>query len=553
MTNLQQRQNDIKSRIAEAAFKQPILNSGLLFHHDIRDNFYFASYLFAASQEEAVPFEGDREQAKIKAEGILLHILELQDQNEESVNYGHWPLHLRPTPQEAPKNTLPVELMGSLMVYFYQRYSDSLSESLRNLFAVALLHVYRSDFYRRPSEHYNHHEAKYTAAKLIFGQFYEDTALLEDGCLSLRSTLNRVISRGMSEYGGLPWFWHWMQAFTCAWELMMDVEIKSELARLLDYLWEVRSTYYLGGAWVGPHSRIWPHDMPRDTNVLHDYVQFGDFILPDQMPRTEYAGFIAYEASSEVKRSALQRTAPVEVIRRVPKQAVLAVSDNDVLHSYVYITENFALGGMWERVLEFDNEQHRWDIALPLDAVQGINHLYFFHPGQGYAQEDLRHQSEFSEVLFHQNALIASYQIPDGQPEFILGCLPVGDWVEEPNGLFGLCGHVYMAVYVQQSFQREVREDRSVVTSQGRMNSVVVECIDQRTAETLQIRDVQQFVNRMKQKQPVYTLSSEDELLITYTTLKDETMVLSSGLHRDRKIIRLVNGEAVDFSSYTVS
>ena len=207
MTNLQQRQNEIKTKIAAAAFKQPILNSGLLFHHDIRDNFYYASYLFAASQEEAIPFDGDRLQAKIKAEGILFQVLELQDQNEESGTYGHWPLHLRPNPQEAPKNALPVELMGSLMVYFYQRYSDNLSESLRSLFALALLHIYRSNFYRKPSEHYSHHEAKYTAAKLIFGELYDDKALLEDGCQSLRSTLNRVTTIGMSEYGGLPWFW----------------------------------------------------------------------------------------------------------------------------------------------------------------------------------------------------------------------------------------------------------------------------------------------------------------------------------------------------------
>ncbi|MDF2652881.1 MAG: hypothetical protein K0Q73_8686, partial [Paenibacillus sp.] len=176
-----------------------------------------------------------------------------------------------------------------------------------------------------------------------------------------------------------------------------------------------------------------------------------------------------------------------------------------------------------------------------------------FHPGLGYAEGDLRHQSEYSEVLFHQNALIASYQIPVDQPELTMGCLPVGDWVEEPNGLFGLCGHVYMAVHMQQSFQREVREDRSVITSKGRTNSVVIECIDQKTAQLYDIRDVQQFANVMKQKQPVYTLSSEGNLQITYTTLKDETMVLCSGLHSDRKIIRLVNGEAVDFTTYTVA
>ena len=35
-----------------------------------------------------------------------------------------------------------------------------------------------------------------------------------------------------------------------------------------------------------------------------------------------------------------------------------------MLHSYVYITESFAIGGMWERIREFDNEQHRWDVAF---------------------------------------------------------------------------------------------------------------------------------------------------------------------------------------------
>ena len=154
------------------------------------------------------------------------------------------------------------------MVYFYDQFSAVLSEPLQNAFEEALQHIYKSNFYRKKVEHYNHHEAKYTAAKLIFGQRYEDKDLLEDGIASLRLIQNRITSIGMSEYGGLPWFWHHIQAYTCAWQLMKDQDLKDELAQMLDYLWRVRSTYYLGGAWVGPHSRIWPHDMPRDTNVL---------------------------------------------------------------------------------------------------------------------------------------------------------------------------------------------------------------------------------------------------------------------------------------------
>ncbi|WP_261807845.1 hypothetical protein [Paenibacillus sp. N3.4] len=551
MTNLQRRKDEVIGKIAAKAFWQPLLDSGLLFLDDIRDNFYYASYLFAASQEENEQVEWDREQGKRKAEEILFRVLELQDQHSDSSTYGHWPLKLRPTPREASKNTLPVELMGSLMVYFYERYANVLNESLRFSFEQALLHIYQSNFYRKPLEHFGHHEAKYTAAKLIFGQRYKDKELLEDGYQSLQNTLSRITSMGMSEYGSLPWFWHWVQAFTCAWELSENVEIKHTLAQMLDYLWAERSTFYLGGAFVGPHARIWPHDMPRDTNVLHDYVQFGDFKWLEEMPRTEYAGFFAYEASTEVKHKALTRAMPMEVKRRVPKAAALAAHKDDCLHSYVYITENYAMGGIWERSLEFDNEQHRWDIALPLDAVQGANHVYFFHPGSGYSEGDLRHQSEYSEVLFHENTIIASYQLPEDQPDTIIGCLPVGDWVEETSGLFGFCGNVYIAIHVQQPYQRVVLEDRSIVTSRGRSNAVVVACIDKNTANSLGIEDVHQFAKTAKQKQPSFTQVIEGDFRITYMNFKNEILVLGSG--PDSEMSRLVNGKAVDFTTYTVT
>ncbi|MZQ84204.1 hypothetical protein GQF01_18985 [Paenibacillus sp. 5J-6] len=548
MTNLQQRQNEIKSKVAAAAYQLPLQDSGFLFHQDVRDNFYYASYLLAASKEQEIAFNGDRQLAKTKAEAILQHVLELQDQDAQSPTYGHWPLNLKPTPQEASKNTLPVELMGSLMVYFYDQFSAVLSEPLQNAFEEALQHIYKSNFYRKKVEHYNHHEAKYTAAKLIFGQRYEDKDLLEDGIASLRLTQNRITSIGMSEYGGLPWFWHHIQAYTCAWQLMKDQDLKDELAQMLDYLWRVRSTYYLGGAWVGPHSRIWPHDMPRDTNVLHDYVQYGDFTLPDEMPRTEFAGFLAYEAPADARELALNRKAPIEVKSRIPKQAGTAASEEDVLHSYVYISESFAVGGIYERVLEFDNEQHRWDVSLPLEAVSGINHAYFFHPATGNKEGDLRHQSEFSEVFFHRNTIIVDYQIPQNHQDQIIGCLPEGEWVEEEHALFGLCGNAYIAVYVQQSYQREVRTDRSIITSSGSKNAVVIECIDKQEAMNKGIEDVRQFADTMRHRHPEHAHSAENGSVLIYTTLNDDVLVFESG--PDREPGRLVNGQAVEFAAY---
>lgn len=111
------RQNEITSKIAIAAMRQPLLSSGLWFHHDIRDNFYYASYLFAAAVDgpEQLSFEADA--AKRTAAAVLLEVLRLQDQNASSDTYGHWPLGLGENPREAKPHSLPVELMGSLMAF----------------------------------------------------------------------------------------------------------------------------------------------------------------------------------------------------------------------------------------------------------------------------------------------------------------------------------------------------------------------------------------------------------------------------------------------------
>ncbi|WNR42622.1 hypothetical protein [Paenibacillus roseipurpureus] len=546
MSTRQQRQAEIIANIAAAAYSKPVLSNGFLFEQDVRDNFYYASYLFAAAVDSQIAFDGDRQEAKAKAEQIMFQLLEIQDQHPESSTYGHWPLNLRPTPQEAAKNTLPVELMGSLMVYFAQRYEEHLSSPLKAALEQAITHIYHSNFYRKPLSNYGHHEAKYTAAKLILGQRFADEELLQDGIDSLRATYGRVTKHGMSEYGGLPWFWHWVQAFTCAWELIEEAAIKRELSQMLDYLWNVRATYYLGGAWVGPHSRIWPHDMPKDTNVLHDYVQFGDFKLPTEMPRTEYAGFLAYDAPEASLRTALHRITPIEIRRQIPRQIGTETHRDDVVHSYVYMTESFAMGGMWERIREFDNEQHRWDVAFPIGTFgDGVNHAYFFHPDQAQPEGDLRHQSEYTEVLFHRNVVMASYDIPEHAPSYIKGCLPLGEWVEEPNALFGLCGTVYMAVFIQQAFKREVLADRCFVTSQGYRNGVVVECIDKADADRLGIQSFSQFVNLMRTKQPSF--GNE----IAYESLYHHRLLLSSDPNQE--ISAVIDDEMIDFSSYTVA
>jgi hypothetical protein len=215
-----------------------------------------------------LPF--DKAEARAIACRIFEKLLQFQDRDPDSATYGHWPLRLHPDPGKAEINPLPVELMGSLLMYFVHNFEDRLPEKLQAMMRLALLHIYRGGFFRKPLRDYNHHEAKYTAAKLLFGQWFQDEELLREGWHCLRSMLHHVKTDGMSEYGCLPWFWHWVQAFTCAWQMIRRPDISADLSAMLDFLWTERSHYYLKGAWAGPHSRGLSHDIPKDSNVLFE-------------------------------------------------------------------------------------------------------------------------------------------------------------------------------------------------------------------------------------------------------------------------------------------
>ncbi|MGO4546835.1 hypothetical protein AB4Z29_18720 [Paenibacillus sp. 2TAB23] len=537
------RKNEIVLRIAAAAQQLPVLSSGLWFHHDIRDNFYYASYLFAAADDQPGQWTSGSEAAKQTAEAVLLAILNLQDKEQGSATYGHWPLNLGADPREAAPNPLPVELMGSLMAYFVNRYGSRLSMPLQEAFASALKHVYQSRFYMQTNV-FGHHDAKYTSAKLIFGQLFDDSALLEDGVSNLKRTLAHIHKQGMSEYNSLPWFWHWVQAFTCAWQLIDDQSIKQELAGMLDFLWLERASFYLKGAFVGAHCRAQRHDIPLDSNVLHDYVQFGDFELPAEMPRTEYAGFLFYEASSEIRSIAMNRTEPVEVRKRIMKQVGAGAS---TLHSYAYITNDYAAGGMWERYAEFDNEQHRWDISLPLSKQAGVNQAYFFHPSDSNAKEDPRHQTGHSEVLFYRNTIMALYSIPNGTSDRIFGILPPIEWMQEPGMLLGQSKQVYFVVYSMQPCELERVSDKVNVSSSGQRNGIIIEVVGAEEAVGVGIDSFEAFASAARSRKPEWSVG--ESLNVRYITGDHVELMLE--MEGNGGVERRINGQTVEFTQYT--
>lgn len=520
MTNYRDRMNEIVLLTAQAAMERPLLDSGLWTHTDIRNNFYEASYLYTASHELDFAVAYDRDEGIEKSIKVLLRVLDLQDRNQDSATFGHWPLSLQPSPIQAEKNPLPAELMGILMVYFYQRYALGMDEQLKREFVLTIESLYCSTYYRQPQRTFGHHEAKYTASKLVFGYHFEDKKLLEAGRQDLELTLERIRRLGMAEYGALPWFWHWIEAFTCAYECVPDANIRNQLSGILDELWLYRAQHYLKGTWIGGRMRSLAMDLPKDTNVAFDYVQFGDFPLPKLLPRVEYAGLLFYKASDHARDTALNIEAPVEMKRTI----VPGAGEGEIpLHSYLYRTEHFSCGGIWERAKEFDNEQHRWEIALPLNGASGVNRLYIFSPGEGYTDGDPRHASDIGDVIFHKNTIMALYPDDGKEDNRLVGVLPKGEWNFQPDGLYGCVQGVYLAVFVPVPYTVIEGTDRFSFESLGFPNGIVAEAISVEDSADFAIGDLKAFASYMEQRKPTWRGFLKDseagELHVTYKTM----------------------------------
>ncbi len=545
MLSLEKRSRQVVGKVAAQAAARELLPSGLWSHDDIRDNFYYASYLYAAAEDPEIRVRFGRDEARATAIGVFGRVLELQDRRAGSGTYGHWPLELGDDPQSAEPDPLPIELMGSLMLYFVERCGDSLPPELQASFEAALQAVCDSRFYDRPLDKYDHHEAKHTAAKLLFGAYYDDAELLEDGRRSLKALLAHVEARGLHEYGSQPWFWHWVQAFTCVRLLLSDADITDDLNRMLDLLWSERSLHYIGGAWAGPHARQRSEDTPKDAGVAFDYLQYGDFRLPPQLKRAEYAGFLFYEAPEASRIAAMDRLVPVEVKKKILKPQ--PDGPDRELHSYTYLTDSYAVGGMWERSEEFDNEQHRWDVTLPLSYELGsaANQAYFIHPAPGQAEGDLRHSSPFEAILPDRGAVLALYPVPEGQDPSIVGVLPKGEWIREERALFGQAGGAYLAVYLRHGYEAEESDDRVTVRSAGPGGAVVIEASGIEEAESLDAEDLEGFADLMRGRAPDF---GADGRSVAYRSLHSRRLELALGA--DGEPQAKIDGTAAAFGDY---
>jgi hypothetical protein len=557
VTNHIERRQEVLVFAAETAFHLPRLESGFWFHRDMRDNLYYAMHLYAASTDPEVTVPFSKDQGARLGEEMLLLVLKLQIKEPDAPMYGHWPLNLGNDPFTASPHTLPVELLGSLIAWYHHTFGARMSTELRSAFEEAMRHAYMGDYYRKPVEYFNHHESKYIAQQIIWGELFHDEVLATEGRANLRLLLNTIRVNGMREYSALPWFWHWIQSFSCARALVKDADTLQLLHDMLDYLWKVRSLTYLKGAWAGPHSRGLAHDIPADRNTLLDYVEYGDFPLPESIARLEAAGILpASPSTKEITASAAARTDVQEVRRLIPVHPQNLAEGR--LHSYTYMTPDFAVGGVWERATEFDNEQHRWDVTLPANRDGGVNKAYFFRPGNGFSEGDYRHEGGLSQVLLHRNAAAALFAPSEehAETELILGVLPKGDWLFGDRQMTGLVGSVYLVAHFMNPYTCVENEERGCieVRSEGGVNGVAVEAFTAGTASARGwsgLTEVAAAANRQAQEGMFHSM--DGVLQFKGQTLADGTE-LRLDISTDGSVkLRTINGSPVSFEEYTVA
>ncbi|AEI39617.1 hypothetical protein [Paenibacillus mucilaginosus] len=563
VTPVQERRQQVLRHAAEQALTLPLLSSGLWFHSDLRDNFYFATHLFAYTADGAESWAPSlRSSGRDLAADVLRRVLLLQDRDSSSATYGHWPLHLGETPAEAKPHPLPVELMGCLLLLFYERYGSRLPEDLANMMSASLEHLYRSPVYRHRLHALNHHEAKHTAQKLLLGGRFSDESLLQEGKACTLRILEQIERFGFKEYGCLPWHWHWIQAFTCVWELAEDPETRSLAEQLLEKLWLLRAEAYVPGAWAGARSRVWPHDAPRDRNTSHDYIQFGDFPAPATFPRLEGAALFTYEVSGAVRNTAAASVRPHEICRRIGFAGVEGPAEAWA-HTYLYRTPDYALGGIWERREEFDNEQIRWALTLPLSgrpSQESVNQLLFFHPGAGYREGDDRHASPYGEVLFHRGTVVQLWSLPVGCPgdtaDFLVGCLPQGAWhFTESGGSARLDSGVFLSFRLLHGYTVTEKPDRFSLSSplRGGAGGVILEVLSTPEAALLGVRTGEEWAAYTEDASriPQWRTAGPGSLSVCYNAHDDSRLFLE--LEEGRLKSRTIEGSPPELAAYLIS
>lgn len=211
-----------------------------------------------------------------------------------------------------------------------------------------------------------------------------------------------------------------------------------------------------------------------------------------------------------------------------------------------YKTKDYAIGGMWERTEEFMNEQHRWDITLPLR--DGGNQAYFFMPNGNSSEGDARHAHVNSgHILFHKNAVILAYPEPlidkEVKQQTMICFLPSGAWTFDKTSGYGHMDNIYMSFQLLQRFNVRKTEKGFLVICEGGIQAVAMEVLSVEEALALDFTSFEKFKKAAMASELRY-LSTNHEVKFEKETLFGSNLKLT--LDETGKLLnRTVNEKSV--------
>jgi hypothetical protein len=217
------------------------------------------------------------------------------------------------------------------------------------------------------------------------------------------------------------------------------------------------------------------------------------------------------------------------------------------LTEYIFRTKHYAVGGIHEYMREFDNEQQRYQITFPVHKDGTANQAYFFHPGEGYQEGDLRHASGCGEVLLYKQVAAALFVVPEKQEDVIVGSLPFGRWKFGQNYSIGDLGDVYLIVHIWQRNEVDLGPHGVKVYSYGRNNGVVMEVVTKEEAESQEITTLEMIYEQVATHPARFTIEDQS-ISLNYRSFHGYEIGISTQ-HSSGKVHRLVNNKSYEFGS----
>jgi hypothetical protein len=473
--------------------------------------------------------------------------------------------------------------MMGVYLHFREQLPDSLGDRIRNAFRVRAM--YRGDTENHWVTYYT---GMYLAAQTWPG---EDGSLWFNGKSSTEnfreaeewlSEWMRITSTiGQGEFDSPTYFIVFVSPMLVLHEFALDPVMRTKAGMMLDLLLADYAAEHLRGNYGGGHSRDYPDDIVNPLAApaaMWAWLYFGEPQIElwkeaRYRPRhrgsweTIWGAISTYRVPDVIREMATDRSREYvhTETKRVRNIIRFGTVKNPPVYKYTFMAPEFVLGSLQGGILQ-PIQQHTWDVTYTSDKtnntlftlhpfVSGRELAMFFPEEQKFLAEEVNRyhlvytnpekwnsSSPYEQVFQHRDALIALYDIPEGEVHpHIDGFFPksLDERKVDPSGwIVCRAGDVYIAVFPVGAYEWiEEHVDWRLRSKQRRMG-VVVQVAAKRTAGSFE-----SFTAAIRHRLPRED-SRDGRMRVRYVTAAGDSMSFTYGGDRT------VNGRTVDFSSY---